>query len=69
MNNPWKDISLDDYENHMKLNSVQQLQALNMLMKEQFNTYPIDNIMILGVAGGNGLEHISQDKYHKVYGY
>ena len=28
MNNPWKDIKLSDYENHMALDSVQQLQAL-----------------------------------------
>ena len=29
MNNPWKDSSLSDYENHMALDSVQQLQAMN----------------------------------------
>lgn len=68
MNNPWKDISLSDYENHMSLESVQQLQALNKLMKEQFYTYDIDSIMILGVAGGNGLEHIDCKKIEKVYG-
>ena len=26
MNNPWKDISLSDYENHMAMDSVQQLR-------------------------------------------
>lgn len=66
--NPWKDISLSDYENHMALESVQQLQALNKIMKEQFYTYDIDSIMILGVAGGNGLEHIDCKKIEKVYG-
>lgn len=66
--NPWKNISLSDYENHMALESVQQLQALNEIMKNQFYTYDIDSIMILGVAGGNGLEHIDCKKIEKVYG-
>ncbi len=68
MKNPWEEISLADYENHMKLDSVMQLQALNEMMKAQFNDYPVSNIMILGIAGGNGLEHISKDKFERVYG-
>lgn len=68
MGNPWKDISLSDYENHMCLDSVKQLQALNEAMKEQFDMFPADNAMVLGVAGGNGLEHIDPEKYVKVYG-
>lgn len=68
MSNPWKEISLSDYENHMKLDSVKQLQAMNEMMKEQFNTYSVSCVMILGIAGGNGLEHISKSKLKKVYG-
>lgn len=68
MNNPWEDISLSDYENHMSLDSVKQLQAMNSIMKEQFGAYPVDTAMVLGVAGGNGLEHVSGDKYKTVYG-
>ena len=34
MKNPWENISLDDYENHMSLDSVMQLQAMNSIMKE-----------------------------------
>lgn len=67
-NNPWKEIELSDYENHMKLDSVKQLQAMNSMMKEQFDRYPIKSVMILGVAGGNGLEHIDTEKFRKVYG-
>ena len=37
MNNPWEDIKLDDYEKHMSLDSVKQLQAMNAIMKEQFD--------------------------------
>lgn len=66
--NPWKDIPLDDYENHMSLDSVNQLQTLNLIMKEQFSSYPVCDVMILGVAGGNGLEHIDPAKYKTVYG-
>ena len=68
MNNPWEDISLSDYENHMSLDSVKQLQAMNSIMKEQFGAYPVDTAMVLGIAGGNGLEHVSKDKYKIVYG-
>lgn len=68
MKNPWKDILLDDYENHMKLDSVKQLQAMNEMMKTQFEDYPASRVMILGIAGGNGLEHIQKNQFEKVYG-
>jgi len=68
MNNPWEKIKLSDYENHMSLENVYQLQILNTMMREQFETYDIDTIMILGIAGGNGLEHIDKRKINKVYG-
>jgi len=66
--NPWNEIKLDDYENHMSLDSVNQLQTMNAIMKEQFEAYPVETSMVLGVAGGNGLEHVSKDKYKTVYG-
>lgn len=68
MSNPWEEISLDDYENHMKLESVMQLQAMNEMMKGQFDAYPVSSVMILGIAGGNGLVHISKGKFKKIYG-
>ena len=66
--NPWEEISLETYEKHMSLDSVKQLQVMNQIMKRQFEDYPVDTAMILGVAGGNGLEHIDTKKYKKVYG-
>lgn len=66
--NPWEEISLSDYENHMSLDSVKQLQAMNEMMKKQFETYPITTAMVFGIAGGNGLEHVNQEKYKKIYG-
>lgn len=68
MKNPWEEIPLTDYECHMRLDSVMQLQALNEMMKVQFDAYPISNVMIFGIAGGNGLEHIRKDKFDRVYG-
>lgn len=68
MDNPWKSIKLSDYESHMKLDTVMQLQTLNRMMKIQLNSYPVQSVTILGIAGGNGLEHINPNKYSVVYG-
>lgn len=68
MSNPWEEIPLDDYESHMKLDSVRQLQVMNEIMKSQLNDYPVSAAMIFGVAGGNGLEHVQKDRLKRVYG-
>ena len=68
MPNPWEEIKLDDYEKHMSLDSVKQLQAMNSIMKDQFESYPVTSAIVLGVAGGNGLNHVRKEKYQKVYG-
>lgn len=68
MKNPWKEIDLISYENHMSLDSVYQLQAMNEMMKEQFYANSVLSVMILGIAGGNGLEHIDTNVFDKVYG-
>lgn len=68
MKNPWEEIPLSDYESHMKLDCVRQLQAMNEMMKGQFDAYPVSSIMIFGIAGGNGLEHIQRDKFERIYG-
>lgn len=68
MANPWEEIALSDYENHMKLDSVMQLQGMNQMMKGQLDSYPVRSAMILGIAGGNGLEHVGERKFQKIYG-
>lgn len=68
MNHPWEEINLEHYEKHMSLDSVGQLQALNALMKEQFDSWPAHTAMVLGIAGGNGLEHVRKEKYRTVWG-
>lgn len=67
MLNPWEEILLDDYEKHMQLDTVMQLQAMNKMMKVQLGAYSVSSVMILGIAGGNGLEHIRKNKYRRVY--
>ena len=68
MNHPWEEIDLNDYENHMRLDNVLQLQTLNDMMKQQFYCYPVKSVMILGIAGGNGLEHLDGQIIDRVYG-
>ena len=68
MGNPWKGIRLSDYESHMSLEEVGQLQELSRIMKGQFSEFASESAMILGVAGGNGLEHADIKKYRRVYG-
>ena len=68
MNNPWKDINLSDYEGHMNLESVNQLPVLRKIFKEQLQTYDIQKVMVLGIAGGAGLEHVSENQLKKIYG-
>ena len=68
MSHPWKEIALSDYENHMRLENVYQLQTMNEMMKEQFCAHPAQSVIILGVAGGNGLEHIDPTQFRFVYG-
>lgn len=64
--NPWLHIALDDYERHMRSDSVRQLQALNRITREQLE-YRKRRVAILGAAGGNGLEHIDPAETEKVW--
>ena len=45
MGNPWKSIKLSDYESHMKLDTVMQLQILNRNMYPA--AYRLIQMMIL----------------------
>jgi hypothetical protein len=68
MQHPWNGIPLSDYEAHMSLPDVCQLQVFNEVMKDQLARYPVSSAAILGVAGGNGLEHGAPGKFRRVYG-
>lgn len=66
--NPWLQIDADDYEKHMSHCSVSQLQKLSSITKQQLNDYNPGRVLILGVATGNGLEHINNNLTEVVYG-
>ncbi|MGD8413326.1 MAG: class I SAM-dependent methyltransferase [Candidatus Latescibacterota bacterium] len=58
---PWLDIPAADYEGHMSLEWVGQLQALNRLFEEIMVTFEPRRLAVLGCATGNGFEHIDPE--------
>jgi len=59
MTNPWLSIPLGDYEGHMSLPNVRQLRPLSELFKRTVEHVRPKSVAVLGVAGGNGLEHLA----------
>lgn len=60
--NPWNNIPLADYELHMEHQDVGQAQLLNLLTSRYLQKANPENVLFLGVSGGNGLEHINTNK-------
>ena len=58
MANPWLSIPLQDYEGHMGRDNAQQLSVLSELFKRALDICTPDSVAVLGIAGGNGLEHL-----------
>jgi hypothetical protein len=58
MSNPWLAIPLEDYEAHMSSAGVQQLAVLADLFQYALDYCIPKSVAVLGIAGGNGLEHI-----------
>src|SRR5579863_4594472 len=66
--NPWLHIPLEDYERHMSHQLVGQSALLNSLTKKYLDEIKPETVIFLGVAGGNGLEHIDNKMTKSVYG-
>lgn len=66
--NPWTSIPLDDYESHMQSESVRQLEPLSSLFGSVLRRCAPASVAILGIAGGNGLEHIDRAVTKRVVG-
>jgi hypothetical protein len=64
--NPWNTIPLTDYEQHMQHEDVGQAKLLNDLTGNYLKKHSPENVLFLGVSGGNGLEHIDADRVKKV---
>lgn len=67
MKNPWEDISLADYENHMSDEGVMQLQTLESITGEQLDCFDVKSTAFLGAAGGNGLSRVDTGKIKELY--
>ena len=59
-NNVWTEIPLSDYEHHMSHDFVGQQQLQNVLTKKYLDIIKPKSALFVGVAGGNGLEHIDK---------
>lgn len=66
--NPWLHIPLEDYELHMSHHLVGQSTLLNALTKKYLAAIKPEDVIFLGIAGGNGLEHIDNQITKSVFG-
>jgi SAM-dependent methyltransferase len=66
--NPWLALPLEDYEGHMGSPSVNQLAPLADLFGEALARLRPRSVAVLGVAGGNGLEHVDSTLTTRVVG-
>ena len=66
--NPWLGLPLDDYEGHMGSPGVNQLGPLADLLGEALARLRPRSLAVLGVAGGNGLEHVDSTLTTRVVG-
>jgi SAM-dependent methyltransferase len=66
--NPWLALPLEDYEGHMGSEAVGQLQPLADLFGEALARLRPRSVAVLGVAGGNGLEHVDATITTRVVG-
>ena len=68
MSNPWLNVPLTEYEQHMNSVEVQQLGALSDLFAETIERCRPSSIAVLGIAGGNGLDRIDSNITSRVVG-
>lgn len=68
MDNIWNSVPLEDYEQHMLHETVGQLELLNHLTKRYLKKFNPKIVLFLGIAGGNGLEHIDKAITREVFG-
>ncbi|MCF8243376.1 MAG: class I SAM-dependent methyltransferase [Melioribacteraceae bacterium] len=64
--NPWMDISLSDYINHMSNPEVRQYQMINEHFKKAVTKHEPRSIFVPGCTIGNGFEHIDWEKIENV---
>lgn len=68
MSSPWLDVPLTDYEGHMAAAGVEQLGPLRDLFRLALDCTRPESVIVLGVAGGNGLDVIDRGVTRRVAG-
>jgi ubiquinone/menaquinone biosynthesis C-methylase UbiE len=66
MSNPWLEIPLKDYEEHMALPSIGQAEMLADQFALLIKRIRPASVSLVGCAGGNGLERIDPDRVERV---
>ncbi len=64
--NPWLNISISDYVNHMSSPEVRQYQLINECFKSLLLKYDPKRIFVPGCTIGNGFEYINWEQIEKV---
>lgn len=64
--NPWLEINISDYVNHMSSPEVGQYQLINQCFRSQLQKYNPEKIFVPGCTIGNGFEYIEWDQVQKV---
>jgi SAM-dependent methyltransferase len=64
--NPWLDIPLADYEQHMALPDIGQAQMLAEQLARAVRKNKPKSVAIIGCAGGNGLEELVNSSLQRV---
>ncbi|MDZ4796803.1 MAG: hypothetical protein SGI92_01470 [Bryobacteraceae bacterium] len=68
MPSPWLAVPLADYEAHMSAPGVGQYSLLSTLFREVLLRCLPASVAVVGVAGGNGLEHVDPGMTRRVAG-
>jgi hypothetical protein len=68
MVNPWLNVPLADYENHMNSTGVAQSAVLSELFADALAHCQPESVAVIGVAGGNGLDRIDGSVTRRVVG-
>ncbi|HLA68562.1 MAG TPA: class I SAM-dependent methyltransferase [Bacteroidota bacterium] len=66
--NPWLEIPLEEYEEHMSSPTVAQAQYLTAVLKGLVQSLSPSSVAVLGCAGGNGFEMLSAYDLRRVVG-
>ena len=64
--NPWLDIDISDYVNHMSSSEVGQYALINECFRHLIQKYNSEFIFVPGCTIGNGFEHIDWNKIEKI---